>query len=59
MSWVEYAIDKAIELGKFVLGEKPKAVLEEPIGELEVEKEKQRIADRRRERAARRNHGGQ
>lgn len=59
MSWLKDAFGAVVELGKFVLlGQKPKVVLEEPLGELEIEKEKQRVADLRRERAARRNHGG-
>jgi len=45
----------AKELGAFVLGDKKQPKLEEPIGELETEREAQKMADRRRERAAKKN----
>jgi hypothetical protein len=57
MSWVKDAIDTVVELGKFIIGDKKPVVLEEPLDELKVEKSAQKIADRRRERAARKNSG--
>jgi len=57
MGIAEKIIDAVIGIGRFVLGDNEEPKLEEPIGELEVEKERQRIADRRRERASRRNGG--
>lgn len=58
MSILEKLLDKALEFGKFVLlGEKQKPVLEEPLDELKTERAAQRIEDRRRERAAKKNSG--
>lgn len=57
MSILDKLLDKALELGRFIIGDKPSAALEEPLDELKTEKEAQRIADRRRERAARKNSG--
>jgi hypothetical protein len=57
MGIADKLIDAAVSLGRFLLGDKPEPKLEEPLGELEVEKERQRMADRRRERAAKKNGG--
>jgi hypothetical protein len=48
-------VDAAIKLGKFIIGDKSEPKLEEPIGELEVEKRKRELEEARR---MRRGHGG-
>lgn len=58
MSIADKIVDAAISLGKFLLGDKgePKPKLEEPLGELEVEKRRRELNDARRNR---KNHGSQ
>lgn len=59
MSWLKDAFGIVVDVAKFiVLGDKKPVVLEEPLDELKVEKTAQSIADRRRERAAKRNSNG-
>ena len=48
----------AKDFAAFIIGDKKPAVLEPPLGELETEKRKQALADKRRERANRKHGGG-
>ncbi len=56
MSIISDAWKVVTDLGRFIIGDKKQPKLEDSLGELETEKEKQRIADIRRDRAARKNH---
>jgi hypothetical protein len=57
VSWVKDAIVAVVDVAKFIIGDKKPVVLEDPLDELKTEQAAQDIADRRRERAAKRNGG--
>lgn len=59
MGWFKDILGAAVDFGKFVLlGDKGEQKLQPPLGELETEKRKQAMVDKRRDRASRRHGGG-